>query len=60
MYIDQHILNERKAKRKNVAMVLIDNKMAYDMVHFQFYLKSFFNNLFWGALNTCIFVIKLL
>ena len=32
LYIDQHILNESKARRKNLAMAWIDNKKAYDMV----------------------------
>ena len=32
LYIDQHILNENKTRRKNLAMVSIDNKKAYDMV----------------------------
>ena len=32
LYIDQHILNESKTRRKNLAMAWIDNKMAYDMV----------------------------
>ena len=31
-YIDQHILNETRTKRKNLAMAWIDNKKAYDMV----------------------------
>ena len=31
-YIDQHILNKSKTKQKNLAMVWIDNKKAYDMV----------------------------
>ena len=31
-YIDQHILNESKIRRKNLAMPWIDNKKAYDMV----------------------------
>ena len=30
--IDQHILNESKTNRKNLAMAWIDNKKAYDMV----------------------------
>ena len=34
LYIDQHIINESKTKRKkNLAMVWIDNKKAYDMSH---------------------------
>ena len=32
LYIDQHILNESKRRRKNLAMVWIDNKKASDMV----------------------------
>ena len=32
LYIDQHILNESKTKRKNLAMAWIDNKNAYDKV----------------------------
>ena len=32
LYIDQHILNESKARRKNLAMAWIDYKKAYDMV----------------------------
>ena len=32
LYIDQHILNESKIRRKNLAMAWIDNKKAYDMV----------------------------
>ena len=31
-YIDQHILNEGKTKRKNLAMTWIDYKKTYDMV----------------------------
>ena len=31
-YIDQHILNERKTRRKNLALAWIDNKKAYDIV----------------------------
>ena len=31
-YIDQHILNESKNRRKNLAMAWIDYKTAYDMV----------------------------
>ena len=31
-YIDQHILNESKTKRKNLAMAWIDYKKAYDIV----------------------------
>ena len=32
LYIDQHILNESKTRRKNLAMAWIDYKRAYDMV----------------------------
>ena len=32
LYIDQHILNESKTRRKNLAMAWIDNRKAYDMV----------------------------
>ena len=32
LYIDQHILNENKTRRKNLPMAWIDNKKAYDMV----------------------------
>ena len=32
LYIDQHILNENKTRRKNLAMAWIDHKKAYDMV----------------------------
>ena len=32
LYIDQLILNESKTRRKNLAMVWIDCKKAYDMV----------------------------
>ena len=32
LYIDKHILNESKNRRKNIAMALRDNKKAYDMV----------------------------
>ena len=32
LYKDQHILNECKIRRKNIAMALIDYKKAYDMV----------------------------
>ena len=32
LYIDQHILNESKTERKNLAMACIDFKKAYDMV----------------------------
>ena len=32
LYIDKHILNESKKRRKNLAMAWIDYKKAYDMV----------------------------
>ena len=32
LHIDQHILNESKTRRKNLAMAWIDYKKAYDMV----------------------------
>ena len=32
LYIDQHILNESKTRRKNLAMAWIDYKNAYNMV----------------------------
>ena len=32
LYIDQHILEERKNETKNVAMAWIDNKKAFNMV----------------------------
>ena len=32
LYMDQHILNESKTRRKNLAMALIDYKKANDMV----------------------------
>ena len=32
LYIDQHILNESKTRRKNLAMAWVDYKKAYDMV----------------------------
>ena len=32
LYIDQHILNESKTRRKNLHMAWIDYKKAYDMV----------------------------
>ena len=32
LYIDQHILNETKTRRKNLAMAWINYKKAYDMV----------------------------
>ena len=32
LFIDQHILNESKTRRKNLAMAWIDYKKAYDML----------------------------
>ena len=32
LYVDQHILNESKTSRKNLAMACIDYKKVYDMV----------------------------
>ena len=32
LYIDQHIPNESKTRRENLAMAWINNKKAYDMV----------------------------
>ena len=32
LYIDQHILNESKTRRENLAMAWIDYEKAYDMV----------------------------
>ena len=32
LYIDQHILNESKTRRTNLAMAWIDYKKAYDML----------------------------
>ena len=32
LYIDQHILNESKTRRKNLAVAWIDYKKAYDML----------------------------
>ena len=32
LYIDQHILNESKTRRKNPAMAWIDYKKAYNMI----------------------------
>ena len=33
IYMDQHILIERKSRRENLAKAWIDNKMAYGMVY---------------------------
>ena len=32
LYVDQHILNESKTRRKNLTMAWIDYKKAYDMI----------------------------
>ena len=40
LYIDQHILNESRTKRKNLAMAWIDNKKAYDMVPHSWIINS--------------------
>ena len=32
LYMDQHILNESKTRRKNLAVAWIDYKKAYDMI----------------------------
>ena len=32
LYVDQHIVNERKTRRKNLAMAWITYKKAHDMV----------------------------
>ena len=41
LYIDQHILNENKNRRKNLAMAWIDNKKANDMVLQSWIIKYF-------------------
>ena len=40
LYIDQHILNESRTRRKNLAMSLIDYKKAYDMVPHSWIINS--------------------
>ena len=40
LYIDQHILNESKTRRKNLAMAWIDCKKAYDMVSHSWIINS--------------------
>ena len=40
LYIDQHILDESKTRRKNLAMVWIDYKKAYDMVPHSWIINS--------------------
>ena len=40
LYTDQHILNESKTRRKNLAMAWIDYKKAYDMVSHSWIINS--------------------
>ena len=40
LYIDQHILDESKTRRKNLAMAWIDNKKTYDMVPHSWIINS--------------------
>ena len=40
LYIDQHILNESKTRRKNLAMASIDYKKANDMVSHSWIINS--------------------
>ena len=40
LFIDQHILNESKTRRKNLAMARIDYKKAYDMLPQRWILHS--------------------
>ena len=40
LYIDQHILDESKTRRKYLAMVWIDYKKAYDMVPHSWIINS--------------------
>ena len=40
LYIDQHILDESKTRRKNQAMAWIDYKKAYDMVPHSWIINS--------------------
>ena len=40
LYINQQILNESKTRRKNLDMVWIDNKKAYDMVAHSWIISS--------------------
>ena len=40
LYIDQHILNESKTRRKNLAITWIDYKKAYDMVPHSWIINS--------------------
>ena len=40
LYIDQHILNESKTRRKNLSMAWIDYKKAYDMVPHSWIINS--------------------
>ena len=41
LYIDQHILNESKTKRKNLTMAWIDCKKAYDMLSQRWIINCF-------------------
>ena len=41
LYIDQHILNESKTRRKNVAMAWIDYKKTYDLVQQSWIINCF-------------------
>ena len=40
LYIDQHILNESKTRRENLAIALIEYKKAYDMVPHSWIINS--------------------
>ena len=40
LYIDKHILDESKTRRKNLAMARIDYKKAYDMVPHSWIINS--------------------
>ena len=40
LYIDQHIQNESKTRRKNLAMAWIDYKKVYDMVAHSWIINS--------------------
>ena len=40
LYIDKHILDESKTRRKNLAMAWINYKKAYDMVPHSWIIKS--------------------
>ena len=41
LYIDQHILNESKTRRKNLAMAWIDYKKVYDIVPHSWIIKMY-------------------